>query len=317
MKKIIKLTENQLNKIVKRVLSESYEGGAIQQQDKPCDIWCKIKLAKTGSNGDVVKMIQHLLSVGGFNEKYLGGGMEGCNGKWQHCDGKYRKHTKDAVLEFQRKNGLKDDGLKDDGVVGYDTLSKMCKNLKPNSAADAQFNLCNDCKCDDKQKDRELRDDRSIETPIGGGKEGSWWDIINPITGPISPIGSIGKIWDLITGGGKPDKYCNEINHCIKKSMDKKQGNWEFFLRCIGKEIDHPITNPKIDTPKSSGCKSPNGKDLCGYALKPLKSGQSYTAVIGYFYDREKGKCVSRSMGGGPFSQMDKCVECCVGKIKS
>ena len=61
MKKIIKLKESDLQRIVKRVLSESYEGGSIQVGDEPCDIWCRKKLAKSGSNGDVVKMIQHLI----------------------------------------------------------------------------------------------------------------------------------------------------------------------------------------------------------------------------------------------------------------
>jgi hypothetical protein len=241
MQKVIKLKESDLQKIVKRVLTESYEGGSIQKGDKPCDIWCKIKLAKSGSNGDVVKMIQHLLSVGGFNEKYVGGGMSNeCIGKWQYCDGKYRKHTKDAVMEFQRKYKLKVDG-----VVGYNTLSKMCEVLNPSAAADFQFNLCQQqCKCDKKQKDKDIRDDRKIDTPIGGGDEGSWWDIIK------NPIGDIGDIWDIIIGDN-PKKHCEQVNYCIKKSMDKKQGNWEFFLRCIGKKIDHPITNPN---PKK-GCK--------------------------------------------------------------
>jgi len=45
-KKIIKLTETQLHKIVKRVLSEAYEGGLIQQGDAPCEIWCKVKFGK-------------------------------------------------------------------------------------------------------------------------------------------------------------------------------------------------------------------------------------------------------------------------------
>ena len=47
MKKIIKLKESDLQRIVKRVLSESYEGGSIQFDDVPCDIWCKKKLAKS------------------------------------------------------------------------------------------------------------------------------------------------------------------------------------------------------------------------------------------------------------------------------
>jgi hypothetical protein len=151
-KRIIKLNERQLNKIVKRVLSESYEGGIVQSGrvlsesyeggivqsgDKPCTIWCKEKLAKYGSNGFTVQLIQNLLAHNGFNNEYLGGGMTGGCGKyWEKCDGKFRKHTKDAVLEFQREYGL----IPADGVVGYDTLSKMCEVLK-DSGADNGFDL--------------------------------------------------------------------------------------------------------------------------------------------------------------------------------
>jgi len=35
------------------------------------------------------------------------------------------------------------------------------------------------------------------------------------------------------------------------------------------------------------------------------------TAVMGYYYDPSKGKCVSVSGGSAPFRQMEKCTECC------
>ena len=149
-KRIIKINERQLNKIVKRVLSESYEGGIIQQGDDSCEIRCKRKLAKNGSNGDVVKYIQHLLAANGFNQKYAGGGMGGdCYDSPTACDGKYRRHTKDAVMEFQRKYGLTPDG-----VVGYDTLKKMCDVFKPKpgtiiNSVEAWEALCKDCNCQD------------------------------------------------------------------------------------------------------------------------------------------------------------------------
>lgn len=306
MKKIIKLTETQLHKIVKRVLSEAYEGGLIQQGDAPCEIWCKVKLAKTGSNGDVVKMIQHLLAANGFNEKYVGGGMNsGCDGKWQHCDGKYRKHTKDAVLEFQRKYS----GLINDGIVGFDTLTVMCKNLKPSNDNTGNFGLCKQqCKCDDiEQRPPRLDNEDPIVPPGGGGDEGSWWDIIkNPIT---DPIGHIGDIWDIIIGDN-PKKHCEQVNYCVKHAMGKDSKNWEFFLRCIGKKIDHPITNPN---PKK-GCTDSAGNNLCKMIPEPIPPGRMTTAVMGYYYDPSKGKCVSVSGGSAPFRQMKKCTECCERK---
>ena len=155
-KKVIRLTENDLNRIVKKVINEAYEGGIIQQGDVPCHIWCQQKLAKVGSNGDVVKMIQHLLFNGGYNKKYSGGGMTGdsCKGKWQHCDGKFRKHTYDAVLEFQRDHA----DLTNDGVVGYQTLAKMCEVLSPNQYT-SNFTLCErQCRCNDIDIDNDQDD---------------------------------------------------------------------------------------------------------------------------------------------------------------
>jgi len=307
MKKVIKLKESDLQRIVKRVLTESYEGGSIQQGDDSCKIRCKIKLAKSGSNGDVVKYIQHLLAANGFNLKYQGGGMgKECSDLYQGCDGKYRKHTKDAVMEFQRKYKLTVDG-----VVGYNTLMKMCEVFKPLSGTrtetvKAYDLLCKDCDCK-KQKDRELRDDKPIETPIGGGDEGSWWDIIkNPIT---DPIGHIGDIWDIIIGDN-PKKHCEQVNYCVKHAMGKDSKNWEFFLRCIGKKIDHPITNPN---PKK-GCTDSAGNNLCKMIPEPIPPGRMTTAVMGYYYDPSKGKCVSVSGGSAPFRQMKKCTECCERK---
>ena len=181
-------------------------------------------------------MIQHLLSVGGFNEKYVGGGMSNeCIGKWQYCDGKYRKHTKEAVVEFQRKYKLKVDG-----VVGYDTLSKMCEVLNLSPTADFQFNLCQQqCKCDKKQKNKELRDDRPIDTPIGGGNPDNWWDYI------VDPIKDVWDWINLPDEENSRSKNCDRVNYCVKYAMGKDSKNWEFFLECIGKKIKNPITNPK------------------------------------------------------------------------
>jgi hypothetical protein len=145
MGRIEKIKRQLIEEANKRLLGEAYSG-IIQNCDVPCDIWCKIKTAKSGSNGDVVKMIQHLLFNGGYNENYSGGGMTGesCKGKWQHCDGKFRGHTKDAVIEFQRAYGLTPDG-----IVGYDTLSKMCEELTP-SYYTSNFTLCEkQCRCGD------------------------------------------------------------------------------------------------------------------------------------------------------------------------
>tara|TARA_R110002020_G_scaffold336765_1_gene552226 strand:- start:270 stop:1178 length:909 start_codon:yes stop_codon:yes gene_type:complete len=243
MKKVIKLKESDLQRIVKRVLTESYEGGSIQQGDDSCKIRCKIKLAKSGSNGDVVKYIQHLLAANGFNPKYQGGGMgKECSDLYQGCDGKYRKHTKDAVMEFQRKYKLTVDG-----VVGYNTLMKMCEVFKPGTGTrtetvKAYDLLCKDCDCK-KQKDKNKDDrgvgDKPIETPIGGGNPDNWWEYI------VDPIKDVWDWINLPDEENSRSKNCDRVNYCVKYAMGKDSKNWEFFLECIGKKIKNPITNPK------------------------------------------------------------------------
>lgn len=135
----------------KRLLGESYEG-IIKKGDKPCDIWCKNKIAKYGSTGDVVKMIQHYLAKGAvdlvkktygpYNPEKEGGGMiEGCAKNWRNCDGLFQSETKKAVEDFQI-----DAKVTKDGVVGYNTLKKICDLL-----GDKETTLCEECKCNEKE----------------------------------------------------------------------------------------------------------------------------------------------------------------------
>lgn len=225
-KKVIKLTENDLNRIVKRVINEAYEGGIIQKGDDSCEIRCKRKLAKNGSNGDVVKYIQHLLAANGFNPKYEGGGMGSeCSDLYQGCDGKYRRHTKDAVKEFQRKYNLTADG-----IVGYNTLMKMCEVFKPKpgtiiESVEAYNLLCKDCDC------KKQRDDRVIPTPTDPIFSDDPIDVYNPIN----------KV------------RCDSLKSCVYKYILTDRGverlggskfDYEGFLGCLGlKDIDLP--NPK------------------------------------------------------------------------
>jgi len=230
MKKVIKLKESDLQRIVKRVISESYEGGSIQIGDVPCDIHCKRKLAKSGSNGNVVKYIQHLLATNGFNSKYEGGGIgKECSDLYQGCDGKYRRHTKDAVIEFQRKYKLSVDG-----VVGYDTLNKMCEVFKPGSATrketlEAYNKLCiKQCQCKKFSSDE-------------------------PVTKRKSPIKSKEIDFDDIDVYNPIDKVkCSTLKGCVYKYILTDRGlspsgkvDFEGFRGCLGlKVVDFP-KNPK------------------------------------------------------------------------
>ena len=72
MGRLSKLKREAINEANKRNLGLLTEGraGSIEKGDTDtCLIKCNIKHAKYGSNGEIVKKIQHLLGNNGFNEQ--------------------------------------------------------------------------------------------------------------------------------------------------------------------------------------------------------------------------------------------------------
>ena len=115
MKKKIKLTESDLENIIKRVLNEQ------SSQSLLCPIQCKTKVLGKGNAGEDVKLIQNALAKCGFNKEKFGGGMKvGCDKDHTKCDGKFNTETAKAVREFQKSVGITMDGL-----VGPKTLAKL------------------------------------------------------------------------------------------------------------------------------------------------------------------------------------------------
>jgi len=115
MKKKIKLTESDLENIIKRVLNEQ------SSQSPLCPIQCKTKVLGKGNAGEDVKLIQNALAKCGFNKENFGGGMKvGCDKDHTKCDGKFNTETAKAVREFQ-----KDTKITMDGLVGPKTLAHL------------------------------------------------------------------------------------------------------------------------------------------------------------------------------------------------
>jgi hypothetical protein len=297
MGRLSKLKRQLMEEANKRILNEAYEGGIIQTGDDSCNIRCKRKLAKSGSNGDVIKYIQHLLAANEFNPKYVGGGIgKECSDLYEGCDGKYRRHTKDAVMEFQRKYDETPDG-----IVGYNTLMKMCEVFKPLSATRTEtvkaYNLlCKDCQCDKQDQ------------PIGGDEIDTPSPTDDSIVDDIDVYNPINKV------------KCDTLKSCVYKYILTDRGidnskldggrkvDYEGFIGCLGlNNIDLPI-NPK------KGCTDSAGNDLCKMIPEPIPPGGMTTAVMGYYYHPSEGKCVSVSGGPAPFRQMKKCTECCERK---
>jgi hypothetical protein len=210
-KKVYRLTETQFKKIVKNVLNESYLG-LITRGDIICDIICRRKIAAKGSSGDVIKMIQHILAVHGYNSKYGGGGMtDFCATDWRRCDGIFKGHTEDAVKEFQRSLQSKY-GLVVDGIVGYNTWKAMCTTLAySKSLPKNEFCPSCDCKEDDRWQERD--DDRWQER-----------DEYDPI-----------KIIDGID--------CKILKDCVKKHIIIPAPDYKGFEGCIGWVKDDKISN--------------------------------------------------------------------------
>lgn len=67
-----------------------------------------VKSLRRGSAGTAVKALQGLLVCNGFTDAYV--------------DGDFGKGTEQAVIAYQRSNGLDDDG-----IAGRNTFSKLCK----------------------------------------------------------------------------------------------------------------------------------------------------------------------------------------------
>lgn len=128
MKKKIKLTESDLENIIKRVLNEQ---SPKILRGLLCPIACKTKVLGKGNTGEDVKLIQNALAKCGFNKEKFGGGMKvGCDKDHTKCDGKFNTETVKAVKEFQKS--VFDNPKEWDGRVGSKTLVKlMDKCLSP------------------------------------------------------------------------------------------------------------------------------------------------------------------------------------------
>ena len=242
MGRLDKLKREAINEANKRNLGLLTEGraGSIEKGDTDtCLIKCNIKHAKYGSNGEIVKKIQHLLGNNGFNEGAQGGGIKkGCLEEWSACDGKFRSETRKAVEEFQRQYNLSIDG-----VIGPKTLDKMCEVLKFTNSLSKDDFCPFQCNCDD-------IDD---ENP---GKSG------DPIDGPGVPITGdedIPKLGEIDVD--IRDEQCGDIFMCIKKINTSSQtigDRWKAFMECIKRikglppiQDDKPIRDRKG---KCAGC---------------------------------------------------------------
>ena len=154
MKKKIKLTESDLENIIKRVLNEQTTTPIKEAITAPstnkretllCPIQCKKKVLGKGNAGEDVKLIQNALHNCGFNQEKFGGGMKvGCDKDYKKCDGKFNAETDKAVREFQ-----KDRGITMDGLVGPKTLAQLTKGF-----ADA---CLSSVKCDCEKKPDDMR----------------------------------------------------------------------------------------------------------------------------------------------------------------
>jgi hypothetical protein len=223
-KRVFRLTESQIDRLSKRLLKESYLG-IIMPEDTMCEIICKLKLAKYGSKGDVVKMIQHLLYANQFNVKYSGGGMKGdwCYKDWRRCDGLFKNHTEDAVRDFQDYAGIKVDG-----IVGYNTWKAMCEKLTFTDSL-PKDKFCQDCPCDDYQED---------------------WDKDIDVYDPINVT---------------DDMSCEEIKYCMEKYLFLSPvPDYSGFMECVYNNAmkNKPKQDECGDCPKTIDCMPGPGKDM-------------------------------------------------------
>tara|TARA_B100000900_G_scaffold302944_1_gene261511 strand:+ start:6192 stop:6893 length:702 start_codon:yes stop_codon:yes gene_type:complete len=198
----------------KSLLQESSVGKIDRGDNDFCLIQCNIKHARNGSNGDMVKKIQHLLDNNGFNVPKEGGGiLEGCMKDYRECDGLFRKETKKAVEEFQRKYGVV---LKVDGIVGPKTYELMCEELEFTPSLRKEDFCVTQCACtqigfDEPMPNSYQNDCKGMEICISG--------LIGPPPEP-RPVGI-----------GNDIKFGNDM----RRPTDRKMGDMRDFMDCLAK----------------------------------------------------------------------------------
>ena len=225
MKKKIKLTESDLENIIKRVLNEQ------SSQSPLCPVQCKTKVLGKGNAGEDVKLIQNALAKCGFNKEKFGGGMKvGCDKDHTKCDGNFNTETAKAVREFQKSVGITMDGL-----VGPKTLAKLMESRE--EKAPPYVTPClSPIKCNCKKKTDKISDQEQSVTDGGGNN-------------------------NLRDGGGNSG---NSVKVGCKKSMDcfKKHSDGNFIsnacglANCLGICIPDGMCKGKYDRPvNDSDCK--------------------------------------------------------------
>lgn len=247
MKKIIKLTEQDLTNIVERVLLEQKVSSLIQGNDDLCLVKCKIKIAANGSNGKGVQEIQNGLASLGFYKGEGGGMNPDCAKNPQSCDGKFRKRTKQAVEEFQGSTDGKACGLIVDGIVGSKTLECLDKKLQKNRQ----------CDCEKVKKDEENKD-------IGGQ------DLVGgKCKNNVSKY--LGVNLDNLT---IDNVYC-----CLTEHLFKTAPDYTGFENCLKKNVKQTKTINKTDCPKYIDCTKEEDKKFCSPEIRKIctQYGSSYT----------------------------------------
>ena len=225
MKKKIKLTESDLENIIKRVLNE-------QSSESPlCPVQCKTKVLGKGNAGEDVKLIQNALAKCGFNKEKFGGGMKvGCDKDHTKCDGKFNTETAKAVREYQKEVNITMDGL-----VGPKTLAKLMESREEKAPPYVTPCLA-PIKCNCKKKTDKISDQEQSVTD-GGGNSGNGGNSLNDSQ-------------DVKVG-------CKKSRGCFKKFSD---GNFISdacgLANCLGICIPDGMCKGKYDRPvNDSDCK--------------------------------------------------------------
>lgn len=115
MKKVVKITESDLNKLVNRILKEALEGDVVDFETSS-DVRNAINNFNSNSSNDQIermKEIQRALKKLKYNLGTTGPNKDG-------VDGKYGQLTYNAIVDFQKKNGIKKTGW-----VGVVTAPKL------------------------------------------------------------------------------------------------------------------------------------------------------------------------------------------------
>lgn len=266
MAKVIRLTESDLEKIVRRVLKEDMEA--------------EPEMANVSV--DKVSAVQQALVDAGYNIGPTG------------VDGKFGKYTRAAVIQYQKNNGIKQTGNVGPvtaGKLGVQALTSG-KPAQPRTTPSG-YNLSQTTKpkTDTKQQTGTKKVD--LKYP----------ELYKPQTGPSDYLGKGGEFERSLYGGKSKEDYV-KMQEFLRKFPPAKKSNMPLHIRALMDYLGgrtEPFTSKDLTREEQQFLKNvaiQNAKTGLKYnTWKSIGAGNLPTAMTSAGSEKEKEKFKTTEQG--------------------